>query len=75
MAKATQKTTPIITHTEILSRAIRTVEADIDEWRRQCAGFPQEERDALFNASTKELRGKLDALKQMYLIETGTEYV
>lgn len=74
MAKATRKPTPIITHTEILSRAIRTVEAEIDEWRRRCAGFPQEERDALFNASTDELRRKLETLKQMYLIETGTEY-
>ena len=70
-----KKTTPIITHTEILARAIRTVDADIDEWRRRCAGFPQEERDALFSESTKELRGKLDALKQMYCFETGSEYV
>ena len=68
-----KKTKPIITHTEILARAIRTVEAEIDEWRRRCAGFPQEERDALFNTATEELRGKLDALKQMYIIETGNE--
>lgn len=69
-----KKTTPIITHTEIYARAIRTIEAEIDEWRRRCAGFPQEERDAMFTASTAELQIKLAALKEMYRIETGTEY-
>lgn len=68
------KTKPIITHTEIYARAIRTIEAEIDEWRRRCVGFPQEERDALFNASTEELRSKLAALKEMYRFETGVEY-
>lgn len=70
-----KKTTPIITHAEILVRAIQTVEVEIDELRRQCAGFPQKERDELFNAATKDLRCKLDVLKQMYIIETGAEYV
>ena len=69
-----KKTTPIITHTEIYARAIRTIEAEIDECRRRCAGFPQEERDALYKASTEELRIKLAALKEMYGIEAGVEY-
>lgn len=68
------KTKPIITHTEILNRAICSIKADIDEWRRRCAGFPQEERDALFNSATELLRAKLDALENMYRIETGAEY-
>lgn len=69
-----KRTTPIITHTEIYTRAIRTVEAEIDEWRRRCAGFHQEERDRFFSAATEELRIKLAALKEMYHIETGTDY-
>ena len=69
-----KKTTPIITHTEIYVRAIRTIEAEIDEWRRRCAGFPQEERDKMFNAATETLMRKLDALLEMYRIETGADY-
>lgn len=69
-----KKATPIITYTEILNRAIRTVEAEIDEWRRRCSGFPQEEREQMFRRATEVLRSKLDALKEMYRIETGVEY-
>ena len=69
-----KKTTPIITHTEILNRAICSINAEIDEWRRRCAGFPQAERDALFKASTDGLRSKLEALETMYRYETGVEY-
>lgn len=69
-----KKATPIITHTEIYARAIKTIKAEIDEWRRRCAGFPQEEREKMFSAATEELRSKLEALKEMYRIETGADY-
>ena len=69
------KTKPIITHTEIYVRAIRTIEAEIDEFRRRCSGFPQEEGEKMFQAATKDLRIKLEALKAMYIYETGAEYV
>lgn len=69
-----KKTTPIITHTEIYARAIKSVEAEIDEWRRRCAGFPQGEREKIFSAATEMLMCKLTSLKEMYRIETGTEY-
>lgn len=69
------KNKPVITHTEIYARAIRTIEAEIDEWRRRCAGFPQEEREKMFKAATEDLRIKLAALKEMYGIEAGVEYV
>lgn len=69
------KTTPIITHTEILNRAIHSIENEIGEWRSKCEGLPQDMREQMFNASTKELAVKLTALKSLYLIETGTEYV
>ena len=68
------KSKPIITHTEIYARAIRTIEAEIDEFRRRCAGYSQEERDLMFRVATEELRCKLDALKTMYRIVTGAEY-
>lgn len=70
-----KRTTPVITHTEILSRAIRSIEADIDDLHKKCEDIPQPQRNALLAASTEELRGKLAALKALYGIETGTEYV
>ena len=68
-----KNTSPIITHTEILARAIRTIEDDIAEWRCKCEAFPQEQRATMLAASTKELTEKLEALKTLYRFETGTD--
>ena len=65
-----KKTTPIITYTEILARAIRTFEDEIAEWNNKSDCFPQE----LIAKATEEPRAKLEALKTMYLIETGAEW-
>lgn len=70
-----KKTIPIITYAEILTRAIRTVEADIEEWHGKCECFPENQVEAMFTKATAELREKLDALKTMYRIETGTDFV
>lgn len=67
-----KKATPIITHTEIVARAIRSIECDITARRSMCESFPKEQRDAMIAASTRELNEKLDALKAMYQIETGS---
>lgn len=69
-----KKTNPIITHTEIINRAIQSIEAEIDEWRGRCKGLPKEQADTYFDATTKELREKLDALKTLYRIETGSDF-
>ena len=66
-----KKTTPIITYTEILARAIRTFEDEIAEWHSKSDSFPKE----LIAKATEEPRAKLDALKTLYCIETGTEWV
>jgi hypothetical protein len=68
-----KKTTPIITHTEILSRAIRSIEGEIEGWEIQCEGLPQKEREVMFATATKELREKLETLKTLYRIETGAD--
>ena len=65
-----KKATPIITHTEILSRAIKSIEAEIDEWRGRCNDLA----DTYFEVATKELREKLDVLKTLYRIETGSDF-
>ena len=69
-----KKTAPIITHTEIIALAIRSIEGDIAERHSMCESFPKEQRDTMIAAATKELNEKLDALKTMYQIETGSEW-
>ena len=69
------KNHPIITHTEIINRAIQSINAEIDEWRERCKGLSKEQADTYFEATTKELREKLDALKTLYRIETGKDFV
>ena len=67
------KTNPIITYTEILARAIRSIEAEIEEWHSKCASLPQEQRDTMLAVATKELTEKLEALKTLYHFETGSD--
>ena len=69
-----KKSTPIITHTEILNRAIMSIKREIAEWNQRCEAFPQEQRDAILAQATGDLSAKLDALKEMYRIETGADY-
>lgn len=64
--------TPIITHTEILSRAIRSIEQEIEEWKARCEKLPDGAQ--MFEAATAGLSAKLDALKDLYRIETGNDY-
>lgn len=70
-----KKANPIITHTEILNRAIKSIEAEIDEWSGRCKGLPKEQAENYFNATTKDLREKLETLKTLYRIETGTDFI
>ena len=77
-----KKNTPIITHAEILVRAIRSFQEEIEELQRK-PSYLGPGADEEFTAMTMEMVGsltapllqKLDALKDMYRIETGTEYV
>lgn len=65
---------PTITHVEIYSRAIRNILDEIKTWEDRCEGFPQEQKDDMVSRSTAHLRPKLDALKEMYRFESGSEY-
>lgn len=67
-----KKTEPIITHTEILCRAIRSIEDEIRNQTNYMGGIP--ECEALLQAYVNERTPKLDALKEMYRIETGTDF-
>ena len=68
-----KKATPIITHTEILCYAIRCLQKEVDDMTAYCEGIESKaEYLAFFLAERTQ---KLEALKEMYRMETGTEYV
>lgn len=61
-----------ITHVEILCRAIRNIEDEINVQTSIMGGIP--ECKAFLEAYVDERMAKLAALKTMYRIETGTDY-
>lgn len=70
------KNKPIITHTEILVRAIRSIEDEIDNMKKKCEGRMEEALvKQICDDYIAERTPKLDALKEMYRIEVGVEYV
>lgn len=69
-----KKATPVITYTEILLRAIHSLEAELEDWRQKFNGNPDVFMTGMFEIATAELREKLVALKTLYRIETGTDY-
>ena len=70
---ARKNPTPIITHTEILCYAIRCLKKEVDDMIDYCEGIPTKaEYLELFLA---ERTPKLEALKELYRMETGTEYM
>ena len=66
------KSTPIITHVEILSRAIRNIEDEIDSQKGLMGDNP--EFGDMLAAYIAERTPKVEALKEMYRIETGNDY-
>ena len=66
------KKQPVITHVEILCRAIRSVEEELKSKTAFMGGIP--ECETALSVFVNEQRQKLDALKEMYRIETGTNY-
>ena len=67
-----KKNTPIITYTEILCNAIRNIENEIRNQQNYMGGIP--ECEAMLQAFVNERTPKLEALKEMYRIETGADY-
>lgn len=71
--KKTTAAITTLTYTEILGRAISSIEGEIEDWRIKCEGLPPEQREQMFALSTTELRAKLETAKTLYRIETGVE--
>ena len=65
-----KKEQPVITYTEILSRAAGSIEREIDDWKKQAQHFHG--ADDMLAGYVKGLQVKLDAVNTMYRIETGS---
>lgn len=68
---AKKRPEPVLTHTELLCLAYRALEADIARWRETCADLP-DASERVANICARQIK-QLEAIRQMYLIETGTE--
>lgn len=66
-----KKHTPALTHTELLCLAYRALEQDVRHWDEAFSKLPPEERNTAF-VCHDQLR-KMEAIRTMYLLETGTE--
>ena len=69
---AKKKHEHMITYTEILSRAIRQMQEELENWEDRMAGKPGMEE--YIEAKREELCPKIEAAKTLYKIETGTDY-
>lgn len=67
-----KKAIPVITNTEILCYAIRFLQKEVDDMVAYCDGIP--EKEEFLNFFVDQRRPKLEALKMLYRIETGTDY-
>ena len=63
---------PIITQTEILVFAIRHLEDEIEDMKKRCEGR-QGVQEILENFIS-DREPKIEALKQLYHIQTGSEF-
>jgi len=61
-----------LTHTEILCLAIRQLEHDAEDIHQKLVGISWCED--VMRGEIQEKRKKIDILKEMYRLETGTDY-
>lgn len=68
---AKRKPAPVLTHTELLCLAYRSLEQDVRNWELAFAALPEGEHH-LEDVCARQL-AQMDAIRSMYLFETGTE--
>lgn len=73
------KTNPIITHTEILCLAIRQLQSDIEDIKRRGESLAEktgnkEMASDIVAQLIAPITPKLEAIKEMYHIETGSNF-
>ena len=74
-----KKNEPILTHTEVLCFAIRHLESEIKDIKLKGEKLfertgNREMADGITNTLIEPLTPKLEALKELYRIQTGTDY-
>ena len=69
-----KKPEPIITHSEILCFAIHHLQDEIEDIKLRGANLPEHISEGLVAALIAPITPKLEALLEMYRIETGTDY-
>ena len=68
-----KKNKPAITHTEILCLAIRCLQKEVDDMTAYCEGIESKAEYLAFFLDQRT--PKLEAMKELYRIETGTDYI
>lgn len=69
-----KKPEPVLTHTELLCLAYRTLEQDVRHWEEALEKLPPEEKtEGLLSGICHDQLRKMDAIRTMYRLETGTE--
>ena len=68
---AKKRPVPVLTHTELLCLAYRALEDDVRHWQNACAGHPDAD-EQVQHICARQL-AQMDAIREMYRIETCTE--
>ena len=69
-----RKSVSIITYTEILCRAIKSIDSEVKAAEDQAASIPAEIAQPWLRSEMESLVAKRNALCSLYRIETGTDY-
>ena len=69
-----KRNAPIITNTEILARAIRSVDEEMEKLQRIASQLSAEQRQQWLDPQLSPLKEKREALNMLYCIETGIDY-
>lgn len=69
-----KKSSPVLTHVEIICFAIRAIDMDIGNWVKKFEGLPEDYVAEHLEIATADLKAKREALRSLYLMETGYEY-
>lgn len=70
----TRKCKPVITNTEILARAIRSVDEEMQALAKIASQIPEDKRREWLDPQVNPLKEKREALNMLYCIETGCDY-
>lgn len=72
---AKKRSNPVITHTEILCLAIAQLQNQVQVYTEKARQLPEGHPNIeLMEEMAAPLKSKMDAIKTLYMMETGVEY-